>query len=143
MVKVEVMMDEKALIAKHMLNLKLIKLSWALFFILIGGSWILESLQRIDNSQKWALIYAGSGGILLLLNLLRVVWTTQYTKSNSPCHDSAFVEPPAGCLEARYKQVYHRAWRTGSALWRSEILCPSRLFDMGCGGADYRDFYAV
>lgn len=71
MVKVEVMMDEKAFIAKHMLNLKLIKLSWALFFILIGGSWILESFQRIDNSQKWALIYAGGGGILLLLNILR------------------------------------------------------------------------
>ncbi len=80
MVKVEVMMDEKALIAKHMLNLKLIKLSWALFFILIGGSWILESLQRIDNTQKWALIYAGSGGILLLLNLLRVVWRLDISK---------------------------------------------------------------
>lgn len=80
MVKVEVMMDEKALIAKHMLNLKLIKLSWALFFILIGGSWILESLQRIDNSQKWALIYAGSGGILFLLNILRVVWRLDISK---------------------------------------------------------------
>lgn len=74
MVKVEVLMDENALIAKHMLNLKLIKLSWALFFILIGGSWILESLGRIDNTQKWALIYAGSGGILILLNILRIVW---------------------------------------------------------------------
>lgn len=80
MVKVEVMMDEKALISKHMLNLKLIKLSWALFFILIGGSWILESLQRIDNTQKWALIYAGSGGILLLLNLLRVIWKLDISK---------------------------------------------------------------
>ncbi len=74
MVKVEVMMDEKALLARHMINLKLIKLSWALFFILIGGSWILENLHRIDNSQKWALIYAGSGGILLLLNGLRIIW---------------------------------------------------------------------
>ena len=80
MVKVEVMMDEKALIAKHMLNLKLIKFSWALFFILIGGSWILESLQRIDNTQKWALIYAGGGGILLLLNILRVVWRLDISK---------------------------------------------------------------
>ena len=74
MVKVEVMMDEKALLAKHMLNLKLIKFSWALFFILIGGSWILESMNRIDNTQKWALIYAGAGGILLLLNLMRIIW---------------------------------------------------------------------
>lgn len=73
MVKVEVIMDEKALHARHMLNLKLIKLSWALFFILLGGSWILEGIRRIDNTQKWALIYAGSGGILLLLNLMRIV----------------------------------------------------------------------
>ena len=74
MVKVEVMMDEKAVHAKNMLNLRLIKLSWALFFILIGGSWILENIQRIDNTQMWALIYAGSGAILLLLNVLRVIW---------------------------------------------------------------------
>lgn len=80
MVKVEVMMDEKALIAKHMLNLKLIKFSWALFFILMGGSWILESLGRIDNTQKWALIYAWSGGILLLLNILRAVWRLNISK---------------------------------------------------------------
>ncbi len=80
MVKVEVMMDEKALLAKHMLNLKLIKFSWALFFILIGGSWILESMNRIDNTQKWALIYAGSGGILLLLNLLRIIWKLNISK---------------------------------------------------------------
>ena len=74
MVKVEVMMDEKAVHAKNMLNLRLIKLSWALFFILIGGSWILENIQRIDDTQMWALIYAGSGAILLLLNVLRVIW---------------------------------------------------------------------
>ena len=74
MVKVEVMMDEKALLAKHRLNLKLVKLSWALFFILVGGGWILENIDRIGNTQKWALIYAGSGAILLMLNLLRVVW---------------------------------------------------------------------
>ncbi len=80
MVKVEVMMDEKALLAKHMLNLKLIKFSWALFFILIGGSWILESMNRIDSTKEWALIYAGSGGILLLLNLLRVVWGLNISK---------------------------------------------------------------
>ncbi len=67
-------MDEKALIARHRLNLKLIKLSWALFFILMGGSWILEGMHRIGNSQKWALIYAGSGAILLLLNFLRIVF---------------------------------------------------------------------
>ncbi len=80
MVKVEVMMDEKALHARHMLNRKLIKLSWALFFILVGGSWILESLQRIDNIQKWGLMYAGSGGILLLLNLLRIIWRINISK---------------------------------------------------------------
>lgn len=74
MVKVEVVMDEKALLARHLLNLKLTKLSWALFFILIGGSWILESLRMIDNTQKWALIYSGSGGILLSLNLLRITY---------------------------------------------------------------------
>ncbi len=72
MAKVEVVMDEKAYIAKHMLNLRLIKFSWALFFILIGASWILESLNKINNTEKWALIYAGTGAILLLLNLLRV-----------------------------------------------------------------------
>src|SRR3990172_11643416 len=80
MVKVEVVMDEKGLIARSMLNLKLIKLSWALFFILLGGSWILESIQSIDNSQKWALIYAGSGAILLLLNLLRIIWKVNISK---------------------------------------------------------------
>lgn len=74
MVQVEVMMDEKAVYAKNMLNLKLVKLSWALFFILVGGSWILENIQRIDDTQMWALIYAGSGAILLLLNVLRVIW---------------------------------------------------------------------
>ncbi len=73
MSKVEVVMDEKAYLARHMLNLKLIKFSWALFFIMIGGSWILESLHRISNAEKWALIYAGCGTILLLLNLLRVI----------------------------------------------------------------------
>ena len=80
MVKVEVMMDEKALNARSMLNLKLIKLSWALFFILLGGSWTLESIDQIDNSQKWALIYAGSGVILILLNLLRLVWSINISK---------------------------------------------------------------
>jgi hypothetical protein len=80
MVKVEVVMDEKGLIARSMLNLKLIKLSWALFFILLGGSWILESIKSIDNSQKWALIYAGSGAILLLLNLLRIIWKINISK---------------------------------------------------------------
>lgn len=80
MVKVEVMMDEKTVIARHMQNLKLIKLSWALFFILIGGSWILESMNRIDNTQKWALIYAGGGVILLLLNLLRIIWKLDISK---------------------------------------------------------------
>ena len=63
-----------------MLNLKLIKLSWALFFILLGGSWTLESIDQIDNSQKWALIYAGSGVILILLNLLRLVWSINISK---------------------------------------------------------------
>ena len=74
MAKVEVVMDEKALIARHMLNFKLVKLSWALFFILIGGSWILESLKEIDSTQKWGIIYAGCGAILLLLNLMRIAW---------------------------------------------------------------------
>ncbi len=73
MVKVEVVMDERALLARAMLNLRLIKLSWALFFILIGASWILENLEKINGDQMWALIYAGSGGILLLLNLLRII----------------------------------------------------------------------
>jgi len=80
MVKVEVVMDEKALLAKHMLNLKLIKFSWALFFILLGGSWILGSMNRLDNTQEWALIYAGAGGILLLLNLLRIIWNLNISK---------------------------------------------------------------
>ena len=73
MAKVEVVMDERALLARAMLNLRLIKLSWALFFILFGASWILESLEKINGDQMWALIYAGSGGILLLLNLLRII----------------------------------------------------------------------
>jgi hypothetical protein len=80
MVKVEVMMDEKALQARHMWNFKLVKLSWALFFILIGGSFILGNLYNIDNSQKEAIIYAGSGAILLLLNLLRLVWKINISK---------------------------------------------------------------
>jgi len=74
------MMDEKALHARHMLNLKLVKLSWALFFILIGGSWVLESLIGLNSSQKWGIIYAGSGAILLLLNLLRIVWKINISK---------------------------------------------------------------
>ncbi len=74
MVKVEVVMDERALLARAMLNLRLIKLSWALFLILIGASWILENLEKIKGDQMWALIYAGSGGILLLLNLLRIIF---------------------------------------------------------------------
>ncbi|MDD5616261.1 MAG: hypothetical protein PHH85_08680 [Candidatus Methanoperedens sp.] len=74
MVKVEVVMDEKALLARAMLNLRLIKLSWALFFILIGGSWILESLHKIDSTQKLALVYAGTGVIFLFLNLLRFIF---------------------------------------------------------------------
>jgi predicted tellurium resistance membrane protein TerC len=74
MVRVEVVMDERALLARHLQNLKLIKLSWAFFFILLGGSFILEGIHEIDNTQKWALIYAGSGSILLILNMLRIVW---------------------------------------------------------------------
>ena len=80
MVKVEVVMDEKALHDRHMWNFKLVKLSWALFFILIGGGFILESLKKLDNSQKWAIIYAGSGAILLLLNMLRIVWKINISK---------------------------------------------------------------
>ncbi len=80
MVKVEVVMDEKAYIARHILNLRFIKFSWALFFILIGGSWILETLNKINNTEKWALIYAGTGAILLLLNLLRVAWRLDASK---------------------------------------------------------------
>lgn len=80
MAKVEVVMDEKALQVRYMLNFKLVKLSWALFFILIGGSWILESLQKINNSQKWGIIYAGCGVILLLLNLLRIAWKINISK---------------------------------------------------------------
>lgn len=71
---VEVVMDEKTRLARHKLDRKLIKFSWALLFILIGGSWILENIGVLNNTEKWALIYAGSGGILLLLNLLRVSW---------------------------------------------------------------------
>ena len=78
--KVEVLMDEKTLHARHMLNFKLVKLSWALFLILIGGSWMLESLNKIDNSQKWGIIYAGSGFILLLLNLMRIAWKMNISK---------------------------------------------------------------
>ena len=74
MIKVEVVMDERALLARAMLNLRLIKLSWALFFILIGASWILESLSQLGNTQKWALVYAGTGAIFLLLNLLRYIF---------------------------------------------------------------------
>ncbi len=74
MVKVEVVMDEKRLLARAVLNLRLIKLSWALFFILIGTSWILGNLKEINGDQMWALIYAGSGGILLLLNLIRYIY---------------------------------------------------------------------
>ncbi len=74
MVKVEVVMDEKALLARAMLNLRLIKISWALFFILIGASWILNSARKIGSDEMWALIYAGSGSILLLLNLLRIIF---------------------------------------------------------------------
>jgi hypothetical protein len=74
MVKVEVVMDEKALLSRAMLNLRLIKLSWALFLILIGTSWILVKLPWINGDQMWALIYVGSGGILLLLNLLRYIY---------------------------------------------------------------------
>jgi len=73
MVQVEVVMDEKALHARLMWNFKLVKLSWALFFILIGGSFILASLGKIEDFQKWPIIYAGSGAILLLLNLLRII----------------------------------------------------------------------
>jgi hypothetical protein len=73
MVKVEVVMDERALLERAMFNLRLIKLSWGLFFILIGANWILESLDKINVDQMWALIYAESGGILLLLNLLRII----------------------------------------------------------------------
>jgi hypothetical protein len=74
MVNVEVVMDEKTFQARQIWNFKLVKLSWALFFILIGGGFILESLQKINNPQKWAIIYAGSGTILLLLNLSRIIW---------------------------------------------------------------------
>ncbi|KPQ41813.1 MAG: hypothetical protein MPEBLZ_03630 [Candidatus Methanoperedens nitroreducens] len=80
MAKVEVVMDEKALLARRMLNFKLVKLSWALFFILIGGSWILESLKKIDGTQKWGVIYAGCGAILLLLNLMRIAWKINISK---------------------------------------------------------------
>lgn len=74
MAKVEVLMDEKAHAARNQLNYKLIKFSWAIFFILVGGSWILENIGAVDNTEKWAVIYAGSGVILLSLNLLRTTW---------------------------------------------------------------------
>lgn len=80
MVKVEVMMDEKSMLARTMLHAKLIKLSFALFFILIGGSWFLESINKIDADQKWALIIAGTGGIFLLLNLLKVFFKIKTSK---------------------------------------------------------------
>jgi len=80
MVKVEVVMDERALLARAMLNLRLIKLSWALFFILIGTSWILENLKEINGDQMLALIYAGGGGILLLLNLLRYIYKLKISR---------------------------------------------------------------
>ena len=80
MAKVEIMMDTKSLLAQQILNLKLIKLSWALFFILIGGSWILEDTGAISNSQEWAFIYMGSGGILLLLNGLRIIWNIKISR---------------------------------------------------------------
>jgi hypothetical protein len=80
MVNVEVVMDDKALHVRHIWNFKLVKLSWALFFILIGGSFILENLQKIDNSQKWAIIYAGSGLILLFLNLIRIILKINISK---------------------------------------------------------------
>ncbi len=80
MVKVEVLMDEKALLAKAMLNLRLIKLSWALFLILIGASWILENFKRINSEEMWVLIYAGSGTILLLLNLLRYIYKLKVSR---------------------------------------------------------------
>lgn len=80
MVKVEVMMDDRSILARTMLHAKLIKLSFALFFILIGGSWFLESINKIDPEQKWAFIYAGTGGILLLLNLLRLIFNIKISK---------------------------------------------------------------
>ncbi|KPQ41852.1 MAG: hypothetical protein MPEBLZ_03591 [Candidatus Methanoperedens nitroreducens] len=79
MAKVEVVMDEKALFARRMLNFKLVKLSWALFFILIGGSWILESLKKIDKHRKM-------GNHLCRMR----------------CNPS-FVEPAAGRLEDQYQ----------------------------------------
>lgn len=80
MVKVEVLMDERALGAKRQLNLRLVKLSWALFFILLGVSWILESANQIDNDQKWLLIYVGTGAILLSLNLVRLIWNIRISR---------------------------------------------------------------
>ncbi len=35
---------------------------------------MLENIQRINDTQMWALIFAGSGAILLLLNALRIIW---------------------------------------------------------------------
>lgn len=80
MVKVEVMMDEKSILARTMLHARLIKLSIALFFILLGGSWFLESIHNINADQKWALIIAGTGGILLLLNMLRIFFRIKPSK---------------------------------------------------------------
>lgn len=80
MVKVEVMMDDRSLLARTMLHARLIKFSFALFFILLGGSWILESIHMIDSNQQWAFMYAGTGGILLLLNLLRVFFKINVSK---------------------------------------------------------------
>jgi hypothetical protein len=80
MVKVEVMMDEKSIHARTMLHARLIKLSFALFFILIGGAWFLESIHNINVDQKWAFIYTGTGGILLLLNLLRFILKIKISK---------------------------------------------------------------
>ena len=80
MVKVEVMMGDRSILARTALHAKLIKLSFALFFILIGGSWFLESIHNIDADQKWAFIYSGTGGILLLLNLLRLIFKIKISK---------------------------------------------------------------
>lgn len=80
MVKVEVVMDEKDLFARAMLNIRLIKISWALFLILVGASWILNSAEMIKSNEMWALVYAGSGGILLLLNLLRYIYKLKISR---------------------------------------------------------------
>ena len=80
MANVEIVMDERTQLARNMLNRKLIKLSWALFFILLGGSWTLGSINYIDSTRMWVLIYAGSGGILLLLNLFRMAWKIEISR---------------------------------------------------------------